>query len=185
MKLWLNGAEPARKVEGVRALRDFAREFNEESLRGVRAAVKAWDGAASGHTRLMLVTDDRAQMDKATTILDKGGLRYDLTQDSEMPPHAGTPAPPEEREQEPPDDDVIKQVPGPQPRDDVAAQVALVLMAVTDGDQDSVLSIARTIARLLPDDPLWTDIEQFLLDTFPPSVPSSMPIPVLIPPDIA
>ncbi len=149
--IYLTGVTPERKVAGIRALRRvgvlLGAAGGDHALRSLSGAVALWEALRAGERSLLL--DDEGLQTAALEAeiaaeLQQGGVRW--SRDAEEP------------DGEPEDDGTSYE----------AVQAAMVLMAVGDGNAGTALTVARTLARVLPD-PTWPEVCGFILDTFPPA----------------
>lgn len=155
MKLWLCGVTANKKVQGVRALREIAKEADSDAA--LFPAIRIWDAAAAGKATLLATTDDPAKLQRLTELCERGQLQYNLTPDTEFPSK-------EERAAKPALQRV--EIEDGEPPSYEAAQVAGILLAASDGNPSMALSLARSFQRITEDD-LWAEAGTFLLDTFP------------------
>lgn len=158
MKLWLCGVSATKKVQGVRALREIAKEAVSDAA--LFPAIRIWDAAAVGKATLLATTDDPAKLQRLTELCERGHLQYNLTPDTEFPPPAEGQAAPKPNLQR------VEIKAEAEPPTYEAGQVAGILLAGTSGDPSAALAMARSFQRITEDD-LWAEAAAFLIDTFP------------------
>ncbi len=174
MKLWLSGVDAREKVAGVKAIRQAGEMGGMESVTfaSLSGAAEVWKKVAKGQHILIVMTDDPDVMRRVTKVLDGGGLRYQLTQDDEMP----EPVEPQDPEEAPSKLSQTRKErreawhgPDPEPKPYIpsvqATQGAAILLAITDSPGEA-LATARSISGLTGDD-FWEDVAEYIIRTFP------------------
>lgn len=154
MNLYLISVTPEKKVSGIQALRKVARLLVEDGRQspefdGLAEASDTWDALRDGRGPLFAFeTNSPTLLADCIQLLEAGGIGHAPDYQSKA------------TEESEPD----QEYEGPTLE---ACEAALVMMAATDGNSASALTIARTLQRITSDQ-LWEDVSMHLLSTFPP-----------------